>query len=374
MTESTMSAERVLTHVRSGQVMTVLGPISADDLGVTLMHEHLLNDCRCWWNRPEEPERQHLATEPVHAGIIGELRMDPFVNLHNCALDDEALAIAELQPVSSLGGRTVVDPTCRGIGRNPEALVRIARATGLNIIMGAGYYLQTSHPPQLGHMDANDVADEIVHEAHQGVDATGVRIGLIGEIGVSADFTADEAKSLRGAARAQRRTQLPLMVHLPAWYRHAHRVLDIVEEEGGDPWHTVLCHMNPSGEDVAYQTSLAARGAFLEYDMVGMDYWYADQQVQCPSDEENARAIKRLIDAGFLGNLLLSQDVFLKMMLTHYAGFGYAYIQRHFLPRLRRHGVTNHEIATLMVANPRRVFFQAEDRAQPATDGPAPSG
>ena len=61
--------------------------------------------------------------------------MDPFVSLHNCALDDEDLAIRELRPVASLGGRTVVDPTCRGIGRNPEALVRISRATGLNIIM-----------------------------------------------------------------------------------------------------------------------------------------------------------------------------------------------------------------------------------------------
>jgi phosphotriesterase-related protein len=146
------------------------------------------------------------------------------------------------------------------------------------------------------------------------------------------------------------------MVHLPGWYRHAHRVLDILEEEGGDPRHTVLCHMNPSGEDLAYQTSLAERGAFLEYDMIGMDFWYADQQVQCPSDEDNARAIKRLLEAGFLEKLLLSQDVFLKMMLTHYGGFGYAYVQRHFLPRLRRHGVSEDQISTIMVANPRRVF------------------
>jgi phosphotriesterase-related protein len=351
-----MSSELAPTHVHSGKVMTVLGPIKADALGVTLMHEHLLNDCRCWWNKPHEPERQHLATEPVNAAILGELRMDPFVNLHNCTLDDETLTIRELGPVVDLGGRTVVDPTCRGIGRDPQALVRISRAMGLNVIMGAGYYLQSSHPPELKGMGAADVADEIVRETHLGVDGTGVRIGLIGEIGVSGDFTADEAKSLRGAARAHARTQLPLMVHLPAWYRHAHRVLDIVEEEGGDPRHTVLCHMNPSANDVDYQTSLAERGAFLEYDMIGMDFWYADQQVQCPSDEDNAHAIKRLIDTGFLGSLLLSQDVFLKMMLTYYGGFGYAYVQRHFLPRLRRHGVTDSQITSLMVNNPKRVF------------------
>ena len=85
-------------HTGSGLVMTVSGPIKAEEMGVTLMHEHLLNDCRCWGNPPKEPERAHLATSPVHAGIIGELRMDPFVNLHNCGLDDHRLAIAELAP------------------------------------------------------------------------------------------------------------------------------------------------------------------------------------------------------------------------------------------------------------------------------------
>ena len=349
-------SERAPTHVRSGQAMTVQGPVPAQDLGITLPHEHILNDCRCWWNQPREPERQHLATAPVHQAIIGELRMDPFVNLDNCALDDEPLAVAELIAFASAGGRTVVDPTCRGIGRNPAALKRISEATGLNIIMGSGYYLQTSHPPDLKTMSIDAIADEIAAEAHDGVGGAGIRIGLIGEIGVSGDFTAEEEKSLRGAARAQCRTALPLMVHLPAWYRHGHRVLDIVAEEGGDIRHTILCHMNPSGEDQDYQTALAARGAFIEYDMIGMDYWYADQSVQCPSDEDNARAIRRLIDAGFLNRLLLSQDVFLKMMLTRYGGFGYAYVLKHFVPRLMRHGVSAKQITTMLQDNPRSVF------------------
>lgn len=341
-------------HVGSGQVMTVLGPIPAGTLGITLPHEHILNDCRCWWNPPREPERQHLATEPVHQGILGELRMDPFVNLHNCALDDEPLATAELLAFRHAGGATVVDPTCRGIGRNPAALVRISRATGLQIVMGAGYYLESSHPDVVRTLSADAIADEIVAEALQGID--GVRIGLIGEIGVSGEFTAAEEKSLRGAARAQVRTRLPLMVHLPGWYRHALKVLDIVAEEGGDLDHTVLCHMNPSFADPDYQEACARRGAFLEYDMIGMDYWYADQQVQCPSDEETAAAIARLIARGFGHKLLLSQDVFLKMMLTRYGGFGYAYVLRHFVPRLRRHGVDEAAIGRLLLDNPRAVF------------------
>ncbi len=183
-----------------------------------------------------------------------------------------------------------------------------------------------------------------------------MRIGLIGEIGVSSDFTTDEQKSLRGAVRAQARTGLPLMVHLPAWYRLGTTVLDIVEEEGGDPRHTMLCHMNPSFADLDYQTACAARGAFIEYDMIGMDYFYADQQVQCPSDEQVAAAIAGLVDAGFGHRLLLSQDVFLKMMLTRHGGFGYAHVLRHFVPRLRRHGVPEAAIRAMLVDNPRAVF------------------
>jgi phosphotriesterase-related protein len=346
-------------HIGSGKVMTVRGAVPLDALGTTLMHEHLLLDARSWWHPPREPERLHLATSAVHAGIIGELRMDPFASLDNCRLDDENLAIAELLPFKALGGATVVDPTCRGIGRDPLALKRISEVTGLNIVMGAGYYLQGSHPPAVAQISADGIANEIVSDALEGVDGTGVRIGLIGEVGVSGDFTADEEKSLVGAARAQRRTGLPLMVHLPGWFRHGHRVLDIIEAEGADPRHTVLCHMNPSHDDVAYQRSLAGRGAVIEYDMIGMDYWYADQGVQCPSDEENARAIKRLVELGHGDRVLLSQDVFLKMMLTRYGGFGYAYLLRHFVPRLRRHGVSEGAIRTMLVDNPRRVFGEA---------------
>jgi phosphotriesterase-related protein len=341
-------------HVRSGKVMTVTGPIDSAEMGITLPHEHILNDCRCWWNPPKEPDRQYLAHQKVQIGILSELRQDPFVNLHNCGLDDEPLAIEELNAFRHAGGVTVVDPTCRGIGRNPQALRRISKATGLNIVVGSGYYLQSSHPPELAAMSVDDVADQIVAEALDGID--GAKIGLIGEIGVSSEFTAEERKSLRGAARAQKRTQLPIMIHLPGWFRLGLEVLDIIEEEGGDPQHTILCHMNPSFDDPGYQKACADRGAFIEYDMIGMDFFYADQGVQCPSDEEHARAIRRLVDDGYGHKLLLSQDVFLKNMLTAYGGNGYAFVLRHFVPRLCRHGVPEDVIQRMLVHNPRQAF------------------
>lgn len=348
--------ERASCHTGSGQVMTVTGPIPTSALGHTLMHEHLLNDCSCWWHPPADPARQHLAERPVSIEILSELRQDPFVNRHNIRLDNPDLAIEELRAFVQVGGQSVVDPTCRGIGRDPRALRRISQATGLNIVMGAGYYLASSMPEGTERLSVDEIADQIVAEALQGVDGTDIRIGLIGEIGVSSEFTPTEETSLRGAARAQARTGLALMVHLPGWFRLGHRVLDIIETEGGHLRHTVLCHMNPSHDDPVYQATLAERGAFIEFDMIGMDYFYADQGVQCPADEDVARAILRLAEHGYLDRLLLSQDVFLKMMLTRYGGNGYAFVTRHFLPRLKRHGMTQQDCDRLMVANPRSVF------------------
>jgi phosphotriesterase-related protein len=339
-------------------VMTVLGPVAASVLGPTLMHEHILNDCRCWWRGRDPAFRSPIKDLPVSPQILSRLRNDPFANRDNCALDDEPMAIAELGQFVAEGGQTVVDPTCIGIGRDPQALCRIARATGLNIVMGAGFYLQASHPPGFADLSVDDIAARIVAEAQTGVGDTGVRIGLVGEIGVSADFTDAERKSLRGAALAAAKTGLPLMVHLPGWERLGHEVLDLVAACGQPLNRVILCHMNPSCGDGAYQRTLARRGPFLEYDMLGMDYWYDDQQVQCPDDETCAAAIAALFCDGHGAQVLLSQDVFLKMMLTAHGGNGYAHVQRHFLPRLRRHGLAVADLEHLMIHNPRQALLR----------------
>jgi phosphotriesterase-related protein len=351
------------TGVHSGFVRTVLGPIPVEDMGVTLMHEHILLDTSSWWKRPCCASEIGFAERPLDITMIGDLRMNPFLNRDNCGLLDVNTAIEELGVFVEYGGRTVVDPTNLGIGRDPSALQRVSRRTGLHIVMGAGFYMEASHPPYLKDMSVEAIAEAIAADCGLTDYDPEVCAGIIGEIGISKDFTPAEEKTLRGAARASKMSGAPLSVHLPGWERHGHRVLDVVEQEGGDLRHTVLCHMNPSLYDVAYQQSLAKRGAFLEYDMIGMDYFYADQQAQSPSDEENAIAICKLIEAGYRDAILMSQDVFLKMMLTRYGGFGYGYILKHFVPRLKRHGMKQATIDHILVENPRRVF-SAEHRAQ----------
>jgi phosphotriesterase-related protein len=328
------------------------------------MHEHILVDASQWWHRPSEDDthRQRIAHAALAPEFLGTLRNDPFLSLDNAHLDDEEAAVEELKRFRRAGGRTVVETTVRGIGRDPTALVRIARTVGLNIIMGSGYYLEGAHPPEVAAMTVAGIADEIVRDVLEGVDGSGIRAGIIGEIGVSKDFTPAERRVLRAAARAQRQTQVPLSVHLPGWERRGGEVLDIVAEEGGRISGTILGHMNPSLDDPDYQIALAERGAWLEFDMIGMDFYYADQEAQSPCDEENARAVVGLIRAGYVERLLLSSDVFLKMMLVRHGGMGYAHILDNFVPRLRRHGVDEETLEQLLIGNPRAVFETA--RAQ----------
>lgn len=350
--------ERSPIGVRSGMVMTVTGPIPVEEMGVTLMHEHILLDGGKAWRCPcdIDDEGRRVSELPVNIEIIGELRMNPYLNRDNVSLDDADVALRELERYRRFGGNTVVDATTIGIGRDPEALARIARLSGLKIIMGTGFYLEFSHPDWLKAMDVEAIAQFIVDDVGGGETQPPVMAGIIGEIGVSKDFTEAERRSLRGAARASARTGVPLTIHLPGWERLAHEVLDVVESEGADLSHTVLCHMNPSWNDTAYQTSLAARGAFIEYDMIGMDYYYADQDAQSPSDEDNARGILTLVEKGYADRVLMSQDVFLKMMLTRYGGFGYAHVLRHFVPRLKRHGLDEAVIRRMLTDNPKSVF------------------
>lgn len=341
-------------------VMTVTGPIDSASLGITLTHEHIFNDVSSWWTETNSIgwDPADFAAHPVTADILWDLRHDPFGNRPNLHLDDEPLAVEEVGRYASLGGRTIIDATGLGLGRNLLGLQRVSWQTGVQIIAGTGFYLDGAQPEHVKKLAPEQIAEIIIRDVEAGED--GICPGIIGEIGVSADFTAAEQASLGAALIAQREVHLPVEVHLPAWFRLGNEVLDLVERYGVDPAHVVLCHMGPSGGDLDYQEALLRRGTWLQYDMIGMEVFYADQDVQCPSDEENATWLCRLADRGYLDQLLASQDIFIKSLLRRYGGPGYGHILQYFVPRLRRLGMAETDIDQLLTTNPRTLFETAQ--------------
>jgi phosphotriesterase-related protein len=149
--------------VSSGYVMTVLGPLPISEMGVTLMHEHILLDASGKWVPPCCCSDRHLAEMPVKMENLGELSLNPLMSRDNCQLFDVDVAIEELTKYRALGGETVVDPTNIGIGRDPKALARIARLTGLNII---GYRsLSGTVAPRVGKTSSvEQLAERLIYD------------------------------------------------------------------------------------------------------------------------------------------------------------------------------------------------------------------
>src|SRR6267142_6257817 len=169
----------------SGQVQTVLGSIGADEIGVTLPHEHLLIDFQVMFVEPTAPRDRERSREPVSLANLGWVRQNFNANLDNLRLVDEQVAQDEILLFKDAGGRTVVDPTPRTLARDPLALARMARATGLHVVIGAGYYVAASHPPDMDRRTVNELAREMIADVTSGVGDTGIRAGLIGEIGTT---------------------------------------------------------------------------------------------------------------------------------------------------------------------------------------------
>ena len=193
----------------SGKVQTVLGPVDPSSLGMTSMHEHVLIDFVCMYTPSGEPSPGNRGEQKVSLENLGWVRYDPFRNRDNLELLDEELAIYEIGLFKAAGGQTIVDATTIGIGRNPQALVNVAKATGVNIVMGAGYYVDMVHPADMDNRSEDQIASQMIKEITVGVGSTGVCAGIIGELGCSWPLTRNERKVLRASARAQIERRAP---------------------------------------------------------------------------------------------------------------------------------------------------------------------
>ena len=345
----------------AGQAQTVLGPIAGEAMGITLPHEHLLIDFEVMFKEPANGSERGLARQPVSLANLGWVRQHFSSNLDNLQLLDETVARDEALLFKHAGGQTFVDPTNRGLARDPLALARVARATGLNIIMGSGYYVAAAHPPDMDTRTVDDVTREIVADLTVGVGDTGVRAGFIGEIGTTWPWTDNEKKVVRAAVAAQRDTGAALMIHPGRHERLPLQIVDFIRKEGADLGRTIMCHIERTIADRAVLLELAATGVLLEYDLFGLEtsYYPYNPAFDMPNDGERMRQILSLIERGHLAQILMSHDIAYKHCLTKWGGFGYHHLLVNVIPRLRAKGADDRIIQTLLVDNPRRAFVFA---------------
>ena len=339
-------------------VMTVLGEIPVSELGITTPHEHIFIDMSVFFSEPEEISQKAFAHGPVTIEKLGVLDRNPFAVLDNVQMMDEKTQIEEINYFRFAGGRTVVDATNHGLGRDPVLLRKVSYLTGLNIVTGSGFYVDGAQTAQSRSLTIEEMEADIVRDIEVGIGHTGIRAGIIGEIGVSHVMFPFEKKSLIAACRAQKRTGAPLSVHINPWSTQGLNAMEIIEEYKIEPGKVVICHADVENRE-DYILQLLDKGVFVEFDNFGKqmatDSWdFRPGNGAFVSDAQRVDLLIKLIERGYEKQLLFSCDVCLKSLLHAYGGWGYDHVIEHILPALRYNGVCEHAIEDIMIHNPAR--------------------
>lgn len=340
----------------SGKILTVRGPVGPAEVGPTIMHEHVLLDYR---GRPKEALTATEAAfyeQPVSLSNLSRLRSWVSPNADNLILGDVDVAIREVLEFKRWGGSGIVDCTSIGLGRDPTGLLQVSNASGLHIVMGAGWYTRSFHPPDMESRTVEDLTKIIIRDITVGAEGTAVRSGIIGEVGVGPALHPDELKSARAAARASRATGAAISFHHAGRGEGKFTVLDMVEAEGADLNRVIIGHSNHIATQIPYMKRLLERGVYIQFDLMGE----VIPRLGRVHDYDTVRAIVQLIRDGYADRLLLSQDVCTKTMMKTYGGMGFSFVMEFVLPELRRLGAPEEALHQIMVENPRRVLTFAK--------------
>ncbi len=338
------------------KVNSVCGEVSREKLGTVTTHEHVLLDLTAFYQALPVPGIEDPATQKVEMWNLGILSRDCYALKDNLLLDDEEVQAEELAYFRRAGGDTVVDASLPGIGRDARALKRIAEKTGLNIIMGTGFYVGETHPKELADMTDREVADLMVRELAEGVDGTDIRAGYIGEIGISEIFDEKERKVLRAAALAQKDTGVAINVHINPWTTNGLEAADILLQAGVVADRICISHIDVENRE-SYVYALLQKGVYVEFDNFGKEY-YIRREVRNSGyglfvhDTDRVAFLKKLIDDGYLSQILLSCDLCLKNLMHKYGGWGYDHVLTNIVPMMEEYGITQEQIKTLLVKNP----------------------
>ncbi len=379
-------------NTQRGKVQTVLGTVSPDLLGITLPHEHVLIDMtmgqssamalvnsgesakkaaeipEAGWERGQDgPGVAATWTAKWGQQITLENRGDiarHWFYYGDYRITDIDDVIYEANLFKRHGGTCLVDQTPRGLARDPRGLAQIARATGVHIVMGTGFYAYEFHPSNMSEMDVSRVQELITGDIVTGV-AGGIKAGIIGEVGLTWPLHPNEEKVLRASIRSQKETGAPLSIHPGFSADSIWDTVRIVEEEGGDLSRTVICHLEhrlpsrpaPHSFDPAPFLELATTGVNLSIDCFGWEQSYRQRgPVDMANDAIRLNYLMAVAEAGHRDQLLISSDLALQHWQRKYGGHGWLHIPETVQQLMRYKGFDQDLIDQILIENPRRLL------------------
>jgi phosphotriesterase-related protein len=312
-------------------IRTVCGDIDPSELGVTQTHEHLCCDQNLGPGRDTFPSD---STQMI--------------------LQEPDLIVDALADFRAAGGQAIAEMTVAGWGRDVAVLRDISARTGVHVIATSGYYVEDCIPAFARTASVEQLTEFLLGELTEGADGTDIRSGIL-KSGVGRPVIEQlERRCAIAVARAHKATGVPITTHTSGSARFeipggnlGAQHLDLFEAEGVDPARVIIGH-NDENADIRFLLSLARRGAYIQFDVIGKLHWLLD--------ETRVELLARLADAGHLDQLLLSTDRCRMTELKTRGGPGYDHLLRNFVPMLRRAGFDQAAIDRMLVANPARIL------------------
>jgi phosphotriesterase-related protein len=315
-------------------VNTVLGPLDTSKIGLALMHDHILGAAG--------------GIPQVYPELLGK--------------NYKERIIMGLTAARQAGINTIVDADTFDLGRSVKILAEVSQLSGVNIICCSGWYGEL--PPYLGNFTADQYARIFAREVREGIEGTSIKAGILKSAADFGGVTPNGALLLRGVARAQLLTGVPIMLHSYSPDQIGRQQIEILKEEGVDLRRVKLDHSTDT-KDMEYLEWVIKQGCYLGMDRLPGIHVPPLARV---SPEGRVKTIKDLIDAGYADRILLGHDAFLvstffdtlpeaaKKKLETDNPYGFLYINKFVLPKLRELGVSEKTIHSICVDNPRRFF------------------
>lgn len=307
----------------AGRITTVLGDRDAARMsGTALAHEHLRID---------------LSREGDVEGFVR---------------DDKAVLGELVEAREKFGLGLVIELTCQGMGREATVLEGLSEKSGVEVVCSTGFYYERFHPSYVERSSVEELSEILVEEIQSGIEGTGVRPGVIGEVGSHGEeMTPSEEKCFRAAARAAIATGLPVSTHAHLGIGAVGQ-LDLLMNEGLPAERICLGHQDLTDDPVQHGR-LAETGAYVAFDTVG--------KTSYQPDEVRVRLVLALLEAGYGERILLSNDISRESYLRDRGGVGYSHLFRSFLPELRKAGVDERTVRTMVEENPKRFLTRGEE-------------
>ena len=342
-------------------IQTVLGEVQVKDIKRICVHEHLLLDMTHEAIEPKTEAEKQMFYGDICMDNLGLLRRNPYVVRTNLMLDSVEDAVEEVKPLMNCGCNLLLDLTSVGLGRNVRGLKAISEKTGLNIACGCGLFVHDSRIEAYADWTVDQLTKWMLGEINDGIEDTGIRPAVIGEIGTSEKIYPIEERALIAAANASVGTNLPVYIHTYPWSRAGLDAVDLLRREGVQAEKICLCHLDVDFDE-EYIFQALNRGVYVEFDNLSKEYCFEPADgafAGGPFETDWARVemMKKLIGRGYVDRLLAANDLCLKASLRKFGGWGYDHIYNNFIPMMRMGGIRPEDIRTIMDVNPHRFLF-----------------